>query len=90
MTIQLTTAKALKSLTGAALSGLGLGFASSHSTQLLWFVLRQTANLLLWGAQAAGQALQTQVLGYHIFSLGCPLQLLAVLKPVLHLLGAAV
>ena len=92
MTIQLTTAQALKSFAGAAICGLGLDAASlvsRHVTDAAWFALRETAGFVFWSVMAGWQATHVQVLGHDVFFLGCPLQLLTSLGSLAHLLGSA-
>jgi len=90
MTFQLTTAQALKSITGAAIFGLGMDLASLVSCQLsnaIWFALREVALVVFWGVLAGSHA---PILGHSLFLLGCPLDLLRSLGSVAHFLGAAV
>lgn len=94
MTIQFASAQNLKSIAGATFFGLGLDFASCHLTQVWWFIVREAVTVLFWGLLAGLQASQTQILGQllgqHAYLPGCPLQMLFALRPLLHLLGAAV
>lgn len=90
MTIQ-ATAQILRSFTGAVVFGLCMDLVSRHLTSFLWFTLREVVSLVFWGALAsAAQASQTQVLRLQLLSLGCPLHILASLRPLLHLVSAAV
>ncbi|HKF26261.1 MAG TPA: hypothetical protein VKB24_09800, partial [Candidatus Acidoferrum sp.] len=61
MTIQLTTAQALKSFAGTAIFALGLDAASlvsRHTTDAAWFVLRELASVLFWGVLAGWHSSQ--------------------------------
>ena len=89
MSIQFT-AQILKSFAGAAICGLGLDAASWYLTSFFWSALREVVSLLFWGALVGLHAAQAQVLGLHLYSLACPLQMLVSLRPLLHLIGAAV
>ena len=92
MTIQLTTAQALKSFAGTAIFALGLDAASlvsRHMTDAAWFVLRELASVLFWGVLAGWHSSQ-QIFGHSLFFLGCPLDLLHSLGALAHLLGSAV
>ena len=83
------TAQILKSFAGAAICGLGLDAASWYLTSFFWSALREVVSLLFWGALAGLHASQAQVLGLHLYSLAC-LQMPVSLRPLLHLIGAAV
>ena len=92
MTFQLTTSQALQSFAGAAILGLGMDVASLVSCQLsdaIWFATREVVLVLFWGMLAGCQA-SYQLLGHGWTFLGCPMDLLASLGSLAHLLGSAV
>lgn len=90
MTIQFATAHNLRSIAGTAVFGLGLNFASCRMTQFFWFIVSEAVSLLWRVALAGWQISQGQIFGFHVYSLGCPLQMLLSFRPVLDLVGAAV
>lgn len=90
MNTQTTTAQALKSLATVSVFGLGWNVSSCTVNQMVWHVAQQAASLLFWGALAGLQSSQAQILGLPLYSLACPLSLVEYVRPVLHLLGAAI
>jgi len=93
MTFQFTTVQALKSLSGAAIFGLGMdaaSLASCHLTEALWFVLRQAVGLVFWVVSAGWQGSHEQVPGHNLLFLSCPLQMLHLLGSLAHFLASVV
>ena len=96
MARQHTTSHSLISIVGAALVALGLvilfekpdGPAAPLMTNLLGAAARTALELLLSLVPAAWQALQAYAFDHQWFS-PCPLQLLASLWPLLHVIAAA-
>jgi hypothetical protein len=87
MDIQTTTAQALKSFPGAAFFGLSLDLVSCRLTDLFLHILRELGSLIFWAVLAGLQASEAQILGEPVYFLICPL--VSLLRPLLHLLGAA-
>lgn len=83
----MTTAQGLKALLGAELAGLGLDAAASHLAPFLWFLVREGLTLLFWGLVAGSKA---QLMVPTFPPAACPLELLAVLTPLLRALCGAV
>ena len=90
MNIQLTSAQALKTFAGAALCGLGMDlmdFASCRLTDVAWKLLQETVSTVFWGVLT--QAGNAEVLGRHLYLLGCPIEMLHSIASLMHLLSGA-
>jgi hypothetical protein len=90
MTIQTTTAQALKSFTGAALFGLGIDVASMVScqlTQLLQTLVQEAASVVFWAVIPSWQPSQVQVLGQTLSLAGCPVEIAQSLGSMVQTLG---
>lgn len=87
MNIQLTTAQALKTFAGTALCGLGMDAASCRLTDVAWRALQETISVVFWGVLT--QAENAEVLGRHLYLLGCPIQILHSVGSLVHLLSGA-
>ena len=87
MNIQLTTAQALKTFAGTALCGLGMDAASCRLTDVAWRALQETISVVFWGVLT--QAANAEVLGRHLYLLGCPIQIVHSVGSLVHLLSGA-
>jgi hypothetical protein len=90
MNIQLTTAQALRTFAGAALCGLGMDLvdaASCRLTDVVWQALQETVSVVSWGVLT--QAGNAEVLGRHVYLLGCPIEMLNSVASLVHLLSRA-
>jgi len=87
MIATMITVQGLRSFIGVALVGLGLDAAACRLEMFFWFLVREVLSLLFWGVLAGSKAqLMTQAFPH----LGCPVQLLAVLAPLLRALAEVV
>ena len=87
MNIELTTAQALKTFAGAALCGLGMDVTSCRLGDVAWQALQETVSVVFWGVVT--QAGNAEVLGRHLYLLGCPIEVLHSLGSLVHLLSNA-
>ena len=86
MNIQLT--QALKTFAGAALCGLSMDLvdlASCRLTDVAWQALQETVSVVFWGVLT--QAGNAEVLGRHLYLLGCPIEMLHSVSSLVHLLS---
>jgi hypothetical protein len=90
MNFLMTTAQFMKSFAGAAFFGLSSEQVSCRLTAVFWHILQEVVRLVFWGLMAGFKASQEQILGHHLYLLGCPLEMVHSLRPLLHLLGRAV
>jgi hypothetical protein len=90
MNFLITTAQFIKSLAVAAFFGLTPDQVSCRATALFWHILQEVVRLVFWGLLAGFKASQEQLLGHHLYLLGCPLEMVHSLRPLFHLLGRAV
>jgi hypothetical protein len=90
MTIQFTSAQALKSFTGAALFGLGMDLASTVScpvSDVVQTMVRDAASLVFWAVLSGWQATQFEVLGHTMSLVGCPVEITQSLGSLVQALG---
>ena len=89
MNFETITGQGLRSLTGAALLALGMDQVSCRLNDLLWRILNEMVSAVFWGALSSLQASEARILGDHLHFLVCPLEVASFVRPLLHLLGAA-
>ena len=74
----------LKAVGVASGLAFAVNFASCQFSRLFWFVTREALTLASNAAMSAWRASEGHLLGLHVPLLWCPVETLALLRPVFH------
>jgi len=89
MTNHISTLQNLKVLGTISALAFGVNFASCQLSRLAWFVSREALTFLSSTAMSAWRASEVHLLGLHFQLAGCPLEAVALLRPLFHAIFGA-
>jgi hypothetical protein len=89
MTNHISTLQNLKAMGMISALAFGVNLASCQFSRLFWFVTREALTLASNAAMSAWRASEVHLLGLHLQLLGCPVEALALLRPVFHAIFGA-